>query len=130
MFAFSNIASLATLGLTWAASGVHAAKESLSSTYTSRCSLHSVRRNRYEADGAHARVDELEPGIAPGDSNCTETLSCPAPMYYMAREYTGVYSNIQHLVPIPKNVRRFWSRCRRADVFIVGRCRYGRSSPL
>eukprot|EP00536_Pseudo-nitzschia_multiseries_P013604 jgi/Psemu1/212211/e_gw1.593.29.1 len=56
----------------------------------------------YEADGAHARVDELEPGIAPGDSNCTETLSCPAPMYYMAREYTGVYSNIQHLVPIPE----------------------------
>lgn len=56
----------------------------------------------YEADGAHVPVDELEPGIAPGDSNCTDTLSCPAPMYYMAGEYTGVYSNIASLVPIPE----------------------------
>jgi len=56
----------------------------------------------YEADGAHVAVDELEPGIAPGDSTCADTLSCPAPMYYMAGEYTGVYSNIPDLVPIPE----------------------------
>jgi uncharacterized protein (DUF305 family) len=56
----------------------------------------------YEADGAHAAVDELEPGIAPGDSDCAETLSCPAPMYYMNGEYTGVYSNIPDLVPVPE----------------------------
>lgn len=55
----------------------------------------------YEADGAHVAVDELEPGIAPGNSNCSATLSCPAPMYYMAGNYTGAYSNIPSLVPIP-----------------------------
>jgi len=55
----------------------------------------------YEADGAHAAVDELEPGIAPGDSDCSATFSCPAPMYYMAGDYTGVYSNIPNLVPLP-----------------------------
>jgi len=47
----------------------------------------------YFADGAHAGVDELEPGIAPGDSDCAATLSCPAPMYFKKGEYTGVYSN-------------------------------------
>jgi len=56
----------------------------------------------YEADGAHVPVDELEPGIAPGDSDCADTLSCPAPMYYMAGNYSGVYSNIPELVPIPE----------------------------
>ena len=54
----------------------------------------------YEADGAHVGVDELEPGIAPGDSNCAETLSCPAPMYFKDSEYTGVFSNIESLVPV------------------------------
>jgi len=54
----------------------------------------------YFADGAHAGVDELEPGIAPGDSTCAENLSCPAPMYWAADEYTGVYSNTDHLVAV------------------------------
>jgi len=54
----------------------------------------------YEADGAHAGVDELEPGIAPGNSTCAETLSCPAPMYWMNKTYTGVYSNSENLVPV------------------------------
>merc|ERR1711935_233456 len=40
----------------------------------------------YEADGAHAGVNELEPGIAPGNSNCAETLSCPPPMYFKGKE--------------------------------------------
>lgn len=56
----------------------------------------------YEADGAHVAVDELEPGIAPGDSDCAETLSCPAPMYYMQGNYTGFYSNNPSLVDIPE----------------------------
>jgi len=57
----------------------------------------------YEADGAHAGVDELEPGIAPpgSSSSCADTLSCPAPMYYMNGTYTGSYSNIPSLVPVP-----------------------------
>jgi hypothetical protein len=57
----------------------------------------------YGADGAHVPVDELEPGIPPGNSTCDETLSCPAPMYFMDGEYQGVYSNIPDLVPIPTN---------------------------
>ncbi|KAL3907356.1 MAG: hypothetical protein SGILL_008911, partial [Bacillariaceae sp.] len=57
----------------------------------------------YEADGAHVPVDELEPGIPPGDSTCAEDLRCPAPMYFMDGEYQGVYSNIPSLVPIPLN---------------------------
>jgi len=52
----------------------------------------------YEADGAHADVPELQPDIAPGNSNCVETLSCPAPMYFKNNTYTGVYSNIDNLV--------------------------------
>ena len=56
----------------------------------------------YEADGAHVAVDELEPGIAPGSSNCSATFSCPAPMYYMAGEYTGSYSNNPSLIDIPE----------------------------
>lgn len=55
----------------------------------------------YEADGAHAGVDELEPGIAPGNASCADTLSCPAPMYWMNGTYVGNYSNIPDLVPIP-----------------------------
>jgi len=55
-----------------------------------------------EADGAHAGVDELEPGIAPGNSNCADTLSCPAPMYWMNGIYTGVYSNTPGLVSVPE----------------------------
>jgi len=50
----------------------------------------------YFADGAHAEVDELEPGIvAPGatDDSCAEDLSCPAPMYFKDGAYLGTYSN-------------------------------------
>jgi Domain of unknown function (DUF305) len=57
----------------------------------------------YFPDGAHAGVDELEPGIPPGDSACADTLSCPAPMYFMDGEYQGVYSNNPDLIPIPAN---------------------------
>lgn len=55
----------------------------------------------YFPDGAHVGVDELEPGVPPGDSTCDSEMSCPAPMYFMDGEYQGVYSNIPDLVPIP-----------------------------
>eukprot|EP00585_Thalassiosira_rotula_P001792 CAMPEP_0196134476 /NCGR_PEP_ID=MMETSP0910-20130528/3370_1 /TAXON_ID=49265 /ORGANISM="Thalassiosira rotula, Strain GSO102" /LENGTH=803 /DNA_ID=CAMNT_0041394411 /DNA_START=118 /DNA_END=2529 /DNA_ORIENTATION=+ len=54
----------------------------------------------YEADGAHVPVDELEPGIAPGDSDCAETNTCPAPMYFMDGKYQGVFSNIEAIAPL------------------------------
>jgi hypothetical protein len=57
----------------------------------------------YFPDGAHAGVDELEPGIDHGDTGCADTLSCPAPMYFMDGEYQGVYSNNPDLVSIPVN---------------------------
>jgi hypothetical protein len=48
----------------------------------------------YFPDGAHDGVDELEPGISLGnDTCCTETLSCPAPMYFLNDKYLGTYSN-------------------------------------
>ena len=34
----------------------------------------------YFPDGAHAGVDELEPGIAPGDSTCGDDNTCLAPL--------------------------------------------------
>jgi len=54
----------------------------------------------YYPDGAHADVDELEPGIAPpGSGNaCDAEMSCPAPMYHLDQKYLGVYSNIDMAV--------------------------------
>ena len=57
---------------------------------------------QYEADGAHVGVDELEPCItrAAADdpaATCTETCSCPAPMYFSNGIYRGTYSNIPEL---------------------------------
>merc|ERR1712176_1479582 len=54
----------------------------------------------YFPDGAHVGVDELEPVIAPGNSNCDASSSCPAPMYWMNNEYTGEFSNVESLVPV------------------------------
>eukprot|EP00934_Nitzschia_sp_Nitz4_P000599 Nitzschia sp. Nitz4//scaffold233_size31335//18543//21200//NITZ4_007952-RA/size31335-augustus-gene-0.45-mRNA-1//-1//CDS//3329543382//599//frame0 len=54
----------------------------------------------YEADGAHVPVDELEPGVPPGNSDCNSTLSCPAPMYFMDGVYRGTYSNNELIAPI------------------------------
>jgi len=53
----------------------------------------------YEADGAHVPVDELEPGIPPPGttSDCAETMTCPAPMYWRGGEYQGEYSNVDVL---------------------------------
>ena len=55
----------------------------------------------YEPDGYHRGFDELEPGIAPGDSRCGENYTCPAAMYWMNGEYVGEFSNIDNLVPLP-----------------------------
>ena len=54
----------------------------------------------YEADGAHVPVDELEPGVAPGDSTCDDDNTCPAPMYFMNGEYQGKFSNIESAAPL------------------------------
>lgn len=52
----------------------------------------------YEADGAHADVDELEPGISRGTSDCASDLQCPAPMYFLNGNYLGEYSNIPEVL--------------------------------
>jgi len=56
----------------------------------------------YYPDGAHADVDELEPGIAPPGSNstCADNNSCPAPMYIKNGNYLGEYSNNDLIAPI------------------------------
>lgn len=56
----------------------------------------------YFPDGAHAAVDELEPGIAPpgSSSTCADDMTCPAPMYYIGDEYKGSYSNNGDLNPV------------------------------
>lgn len=43
----------------------------------------------YFPDGAHADLDELEPGITQTDSSCAETLSCPAPRYFQNGKFLG-----------------------------------------
>lgn len=51
----------------------------------------------YYPDGAHADVDELEPGVVPpgatDDCNTDDAFTCPAPMYFKGTEYLGSYSN-------------------------------------
>jgi len=56
----------------------------------------------YYPDGAHADVDELEPGIAPpgSASSCADNNSCPAPMYIKNGNYLGEYSNNELIAPI------------------------------
>ena len=36
---------------------------------------------------------EVEPGTSRGNDSCIETLTCPAPMYYLDDTYLGHYSN-------------------------------------
>ena len=59
----------------------------------------------YEPDGAAAPepVDELEPSISRGGNTCTETATCPAPMYFMDGVYQGSYSNIEYLKSVTEN---------------------------
>jgi len=56
----------------------------------------------YYPDGAHAGVDELEPGIAPpgSASSCATNNSCPAPMYIKNGNYLGEYSNNELIAPV------------------------------
>lgn len=54
----------------------------------------------YFPDGAHEGVDELEPGIAPGNSACADDNTCPAPMYFMDGAYQGEFSNIEAVAPL------------------------------
>ena len=63
----------------------------------------------YKPDGAHADVDELEPGILPegSTSGCDVDHSCPSPMYFMGDEYLGKYSNDESLVPTTEGEEDF-----------------------
>jgi len=61
----------------------------------------------YEADGAHTDVDELEPSIFRGANGCGETMSCPAPMYFMKNEYVGSFSNIEYIKSVTTNDEDF-----------------------
>jgi len=63
----------------------------------------------YFPDGAHADADELEPGIVPpgSSSTCDVDMSCPAPMYYMEKEYQGTYSNNADLVDVSSGEDNF-----------------------
>jgi hypothetical protein len=62
----------------------------------------------YFPDGAHNGVDELEPGIGLGtDTSCVNSLTCPAPMYFLNGVYLGSYSNIDEVAPISTGVADF-----------------------
>ena len=63
----------------------------------------------YYPDGAHADVDELEPGIAPpgSASACADDMTCPAPMYFQAGEYLGEYSNDASVAPLSMDADNF-----------------------
>ena len=55
----------------------------------------------YYPDGDHAGLDELEPSIPPPDSgrDCGETMTCPAPMYFLNGQHLGYYSNDPDVLP-------------------------------
>jgi hypothetical protein len=60
----------------------------------------------YFPDGAHDDKAELEPGVVPGGATsggCADTLTCPAPMYFMDDEYVGVYSNNPNVKNVTTN---------------------------
>merc|ERR1711957_469331 len=59
----------------------------------------------YYTDGAHADVDELEPGIVPpgSTSSCGDDNTCPAPMYRRDDTYLGVYSNNDQITSVVGN---------------------------
>jgi len=63
----------------------------------------------YYADGAHDDKDELEPGIAPPGTSgaCVETLSCPAPMYFVNGTYLGTYSNEESILNVTTGEENF-----------------------
>ena len=63
----------------------------------------------YYPDGAHADVDELEPGIAPpgSASKCADDMTCPAPMYFQAGTYLGEYSNDANVAPVTTGADNF-----------------------
>ncbi|GKY98006.1 hypothetical protein MPSEU_000758700 [Mayamaea pseudoterrestris] len=61
----------------------------------------------YFPDGDHVEKDELEPGVSQGTSGCDETLTCPAPMYFVGGKYVGKYSNIDTVMNTTTNVEDF-----------------------
>jgi hypothetical protein len=63
----------------------------------------------YFPDGAHANVDELEPGIPPPEtsSQCSTDMTCPAPMYFKNGQYLGDYSNDPDLFTVTSRKTNF-----------------------
>ena len=56
----------------------------------------------YFPDGAHADLEELEPGVPPyvSSSLCAVNLTCPAPMYFRNNEPLGKFSNIPDILEV------------------------------
>jgi hypothetical protein len=51
---------------------------------------------------------ELEPGLTKNsESDCTQNLTCAAPMYFLNDEYLGVYSNIPEAKAVTENEINF-----------------------
>jgi len=63
----------------------------------------------YAADGALLDNPELEPCIAPpgSGSECEETCSCPAPMYFKNGISLGEFSNDESIAPLTEDADNF-----------------------
>ena len=70
---------------------------------------HISTLSAYFPDGAHADADELEPVIAPpgSTSTCADSMTCPAPMYYIGTDYKGTYSNNADLMDVTSDEDNF-----------------------
>lgn len=74
----------------------------------------------YYPDGEHDDQIELEPGQQPptSSSDCEESMTCPAPMYFLNGNYLGSYSNNADLVPVTTGEEDFGLDNYEPDFFI------------
>jgi len=74
----------------------------------------------YYPDGEHDDQIELEPGQQPpgSSSDCDESMTCPAPMYFLNGNYLGSYSNNADLVPVTTGEEDFGLDNYEPDFFI------------
>jgi len=74
----------------------------------------------YYPDGEHDDQIELEPGQQPPGSSsaCEESMTCPAPMYFLNGNYLGAYSNNADLVPVTTGEEDFGLDNYEPDFFI------------
>jgi len=61
----------------------------------------------YFPDGAHDGKDELEPTISQTGSDCVDTATCSAPMYFSGLHYLGSYSNIPEVEDVTEGEEDF-----------------------